>query len=357
LQGSLDVVLEDAGKGVPVWGHSIGEILIGSAPGAQKKAAVWVSLPRAGNRVKRVYLSVGTLLPHDLRVPLRWKLSVDGTSVSREFRPQISVDTDSGVYHKAIYDIRPIMARKIMEKDDHKVFFIYDALHPIKVVDVFLFGVFENDRGSYSVAYRTGAVALEPGEVYKADMNIGQSFGGARKAGVIIHSYNPDALIEVVAGGSRPYMVEGQGSHYVEVGVPYKGSPVPFSVKYRLGPSSLGSKTVIATEMVASEVSAPRPRPVLRVEGARRSGSTIIVEGWVENQGDGELEGAQVIAIALGVQLARKRLPRVEPGKKLSFRLHLDTSRLPLEPRRVAVRLVWRELGKTRLEIEEVELE
>jgi len=357
LQGTLDVVYEDSGKGVPVWGHSLGDLTVGSAPGAQTRGALWVPLPRAGNRVRAVYLSIGVVTPRDLRVPLRWRLAVDSTSIAREFRPQLSIDTDHGVYHKAIYDIRPVMARKIMEKDDHRVLVIYDALHPIRIVDVFMFGVFENEDASYSVSYRSGAVALAPGEVYKADMSIGQSFGGARKAGVIIHSPNPDAVVEVVAGGSRPYIVEGSGSYYAEVQVPYKGSPVPFSVKYRLPPGAASPKIVIATEMVASEVKAPSPSPVLHVESAKRSGKIILVEGWVENRGDGPLEGSQLIAIALGVQLARKRLPRVEPGGRMQFRLRLDASRLPLEPKRVSIRLIWRQLGKTRLEMEEVELE
>ena len=357
MNGSLEVVVEEAGRGVPVWGYALGEVRVGSAPGAQRRGAMWVPLPRAGEKVERLYLSIGLLLPPDRRVPLRWKLSVDNVSIAREFKPQFAVETDRGVYYKAVYDVKPVLARRIVEREDHKVLIIHDALHPITVMDVFLFGVYGSERASYSVAYRTGAVALQPGEVYKADMNVGYSFGGQRKAGLIIHSPGADAEFEVVAGGSRPGIATGQGSHYVEVVVPYKGSPVPFSVKYRETPYTFYPKTAIVTEMVAGEIQAPTPRPMLVVEKARREGRTIIVEGHVDNQGDGDLENAQIVAIALGVPLARRRVQTIPAGGRLDFRLRLDASRLPLEPRRVSVRLIWRLLGRTRLEVVDLDLE
>ncbi len=355
VSGVLDLVEESSGRGVPSWGYALGGPRVGSSPGAQRRGVVWLSLPRAGRSVESLLLSIGVFVEGRLRPPISWKLAVDGVSVSRELKPQFVVETDQGVYMKAIYDVKPILSRRVLSQEDHRVVVVRDAVHSIRVADVFMYARFANEKARYSVSYRTGAVALEPGEVYKVDANLGTHLGGERRAGVIVHSPYHDAVLELVAGGSRPEATVGQGSFFVEARVPYRGSPIPVSVKYRDPGYRFYPRVAVVSEAIVYEVVAPEPRPRLVVSGVERvDESRVRVRGYVENEGGEELVDAMIVAIAVGVRLARRRIRRVGPGERVEYDLLLDLSRLPIRPSRASVRLIWRSLGKTRLEAVEV---
>lgn len=354
VSGELDRVEESSGKGIPVWGYALGGPKVGSGPGASVKGALWVSLPRAGERVETLVLSVGVFVDFDVKPPLSWKLVVDGISVSREFRPQFVAETDSGVYLKAVYDVKPILAARVVRQESHKILIFRDAVHPIRVADVFLYSRFASEKASYSVSYWTGAVALEPGDLYKIDANVGRGFGGKRVAGVVVHAPYHDSQFEVIAGGSRVEKVTGQGVHYVEVGVPYRGSPVPVSVRYIDPGYRFFPRIGLISEVVVRELRAPAPEPKLVVDRVETVGDRVRVKGYVENVGDDTLESTMLVVLALGARLARRTLPPLKPGSRADFAVEFDVSRLPVKPSRASLRLIWRRLGETRLIAEDI---
>ncbi len=350
------MVEEASGRGIPAWGYALGGPRVGLAPGATTKGSVWLSLPRAGEKIERLLLSVGIFLDEEVRPPISWKLVVDGVSISREFRAQFSVPTDMGVYMKAIYDVKPILSKKVVERETHKITVYRDAARPIRMADVLLYARFKGEKGVYSVSYWTGAVALEPGESYQVNASLGKSFEGARKAGVIIHSPYHDASFEVIAGGSRPEKAVGEGSHYIETLIPYKGSPIPVYVRYENPGYKYYPKIAVVSEIIVSELLAPAPNPKLIVENVECSDDRVRVKGFVENIGDDILEPPMLVVIALGARLARKILPAIPPGDRVHFKVEFDISRLPIRPNRASIRLIWRRLGETRLVSEEARI-
>jgi len=357
MKGGLEPVEDGvAGRGVPVWGYSAPSISLGTAPGSRRRAVAWLTLPRAEGRVEAAYLSVGVLIEKGERFPVSWKMAVDGVSISREFKPQFTVDTDYGVYGRAIYDVRPVLARKLAEREDHKIFVARDAYRPVRVVDVFLYARYAVEGASYESSYHTGAAALEPGESVSVYANLGRSLGGGRKAAVTLYSPSHQARLRVVAGGSQPVEVAGLGGYLAEVTVPYRGSPVPVSVVYETPREPFYPKTAIVSDVVVAEVLAPEPRPEVEVEEVERLDSRLRVRLRVENRGDGVLANALLVAIALGTQLARARIERLEPGSAREVEITLDTSKIPVALRRVQVRLVWRHLGAPRNLILDVEV-
>lgn len=356
VSGALDRVEEAYGQGIPAWGYALGGPKVGSGPGAVSKGAMWLNLPRAGGSVERLLLSIGVFTDRDIRAPISWKLVVDGVSISREFRPQFIVETDDGYYMKAIYDVKPILASRVVGQESHKILVYRDAVHPIRLADALLYARFKSEKARYAVSYFTGAVSLEPGEHYKVDANIGRGFGGKRTAGVIVHSPYHDSAFELVAGGSRPERAVGQGVHYIQVSVPYKGSPVPVSVKYIDPGYKYYPRIAILTEAIVAELLAPAPEPRLVIGEVEVEDSRVRVRGSVENIGDDVLDSTMIVVLALGARLARRTLPPVEPGGSISFTLEFDVSRLPITPSRASVRLIWRRLGETRLVSREIQI-
>ena len=356
VTGGLDVVEEVSGRGIPAWGYALGGPRVGSAPGASTRGTLWVSLPRASEGIERLLLSIGVFVDHDVRPPISWKLIVDGVSVFREFRPQFQVETDWGVYMKAIYDVKPILSRRVIERETHKIVVIRDAVKPVRIADAVLYARYSSEKGVYSVSYWTGAVALEPGEGYQVNANLGRSMEGRRRAGVIVHSPYHDASFRVIAGGSRPEAAVGEGSHYIEASIPYKGSPVPVYIRYEDPGYRFYPRIAVVSDVFVAEVKAPEPRPRLVVEKVSVTDSRVAIEGYVENVGDDVLEPSMLVVLALGVRLAKKKLPRLEPGGKASFQVEFTIDRLPIRPSRANVRLVWRRLGETRIVSKEISL-
>ncbi len=356
VSGGLDVVEEASGRGIPAWGYALGGPRVGSGVGASTRGQLWVSLPRAGSKIEYLLLSIGVFVDEEVRIPVSWKLVVDGVSISRELRPQFIVHTDMGVYMKVLYDVKPLLSRRVFERETHKVTVYRDAVRPIRIADVLLYARYSSEKGFYSVSYWTGAVALEPGEGYQVSANLGRSFEGIRKASVIIHSPYHDASFRVIAGGSHPEVAVGEGSHYVETIIPYKGSPVPVYVKYEDPGYKFYPKIGVISDVIVSELKAPVPRPLLKVERVYQEDSNIIVEGYVENRGEEVLEPSMLVVIALGVRLSKVNLQKIMPGERRRFRLKFKVDRLPIRPNKANVRLVWRRLGETRVISEDVSL-
>lgn len=352
----LDVVEEASGQGVPVWGYALGGPRVGSGPGASVRGTMWVSLPRATGRVERLLLSIGVFTDRETRAPVSWKLAVDGVSVSREFKPHFAVEVDEGYYMKAVYDVKPILAGRVAGRESHKLIVYRDSVHPITLADAFLYARYSSEKARYTVAYRTGAVALKPGDHYRVELGMGRDLGGRRSLGVIVHSPYHDSGFEVVAGGSKPGTAVGRGPHYIEVSVPYKGTPLPVAFKYLDPGFKFYPRTAVLTEVIASELAAPAPNPKLVVESVESRGGRVRVKGYVENGGDDVLDPAMLVVIALGARLERGSLPPVEPGGRAEFTVEFDVSRLPVKPSRATLRLVWRRLGETRHVGEEVEI-
>ncbi len=342
MEGALEPVEEAVrGKGIPVWGYSFPRGLrLGTAPDSRRRGHTWITMPRAEGRVEAAYLSIGVVLGEGARVPFSWKLAVDGVNIAREFKPQFVVETDSGVYAKAVYDVKPVLASRLAEREDHRVFMARDAYHPVEVVDVFLFARYEGPY-EYSSSYLTGAVRLEPGEVYQASARLPQVPGGNRSAGIMIHSPSHLAEFEIVIGGSKPFHTGGGGSAFLEVPFTYRGSPVPLSIRYLRPSVPIYPKHAVVSDAIIVDLAAPAPRPRIVIESVVEEDGVVVVRGKVVNEGEGEMHDALLEVSAMTVQVHRERLGTLESGGERGFEARVPLNRLPVRPSRVQVRVSW----------------
>ena len=355
MEGALEPVEEAVrGKGVPVWGYSFPRGLrLGTAPDSRRRGHTWIILPRAESRVEAAYLSIGVVLGEGARLPLSWKLAVDGVNIAREFKPQFVVETDSGVYAKAVYDVRPVLASRLAEREEHRVFLARDAYHPIEVVDVFLFARYEGPY-EYSTSYLTGAVKLEPGEVYQVSARLPQVPEGSRSAGIMIHSPSHLAEFEIVIGGSRPFRAGGGDSTFLEVPFAYRGSPVPLSIRYVKPSVPFYPKHAIVADTIIVDLAAPAPRPRIVIESVAEEEGVVVVKGRVVNEGEGDMHDTLLEVSAMTVLVHRERLGTLEPGGERDFEVRVPVARLPVKPSRVQVRISWVHMARRETVAEDV---
>jgi len=301
LKGRIEPLEERVqGEGVPVWGYSFPDVSLGTAPGSRRRAVAWITLPRMPGSIEAAYLAVGVVAERGERFPVSWKLAVDGVNVAREFKPQLTVETDFGVYGRAIYDVKPLLSRRLAERDDHKIFLARDIYRPVRVVDVFLYARYRVDGARYASSYYTGAAGLEPGEMLNLYFDIGRSFEGRRTATVLLHLPSYQAKARIVAGGSEPLIVSGGNGQLASISIPYKGTPIPLSIVYERPTTIFYPKTMIVSDVIVSEILYPEPRPRLEVDEVKATGEIITVRGRIINEGEGDLLGALLVAIAVG---------------------------------------------------------
>ncbi len=332
MEGRLEELLKDQGSGVPLVETSTGREALGSGMGARNKLSLWMHIPPVEGKLKHALLTLGLEAPRQVATPIRVRVTLDKASVTREYKPQFSVGLDETIYYKAVYDVKPILASRIGKIRLHRLQLFYDLLHPIFFRDATLLVVMENPEARYALSMLTGAKSLEPGDVTVEYPPFYRSFGGARKAGMVIHSPYHDASFEVVVAGSRSEPVRGSGSHVVSVPFTYEGSLVPVSVRYVDPGYQYYPKRAILTDVYLEEVFVPRVELGVEVTSVSFEGGTVNVEASIHNSSTTPITGVIVTLLALGGQLAQKKFKSIEPGSSLEVRMRADISRLPIRP-------------------------
>ncbi|MCE4603765.1 MAG: hypothetical protein F7B20_02225 [Aeropyrum sp.] len=295
MRGVISGVLRLRGKGFIAYSTLQSQALLGYGGGATRKFSTRFSIrkPREA-RAERVMISIGLFLPTTLTLPVRWKLALDGVTLSREIKPQVVVGAENAKYARLVIDATPLLSQKFTERSVHSIFAFYDGAHPVTLADAFVVAAYSCEGSEYSVEYFTGAASLEPGEIYKTYAQLGPSMGGSRSAVVSAHIPNPKSVMELVAGGSRRERIRGPGYRVARVEVPYRGSEIPVAIIYRRPETPLYPKTVIAGDILVHEN---------RIEGfelkmergeVSKSGGSYIVSLKLSNEGREEVRDIRI---------------------------------------------------------------
>jgi len=269
------------------------------------------------------------------------RLKINGSTVAREYKPQFYVEIDEGLYYKAVYDVTPLVSRKLLEKSDHRLGVFYEHLRPLRVSDACLLAIFESQRASFSISYYTGAVSVQPGDVFKVNARLPGLIKGSRRALIGLHIPSSRSNVKLVAGGSDPLIVAGPGFIIAEIKIPYKGPEVPVAVLYEKPETSVYPKTVILTDIAVIESLYPEPLLEVSIIESRVDNEKVAIRGLATNSGAEAARDVRVSIISLGVKLAESGLGDLEPGAGMEF--ELSASKSPLA--RLSIRVEWVHLG------------
>ena len=238
------------GEGITSLSLSPANITLGQV-GGSKKGSMKLELPRPeGAETMEAFMSVGVITPSTLKPPVRWRLSLDNSTISRELKPQLSVELEEGYYHKVIYDVRPLLSRKLAERRIHSLVVSYDGAHLLTVVDVAIIARFRVNDARTSSAYFSGARVMEPGEKEMVYARIGQGAPGSlRRAYAMAFIPGASSTLRLAAGGSRPVEAQGPGVRILDVEVPFKGHEVPVALVYPDPGEPIYPKRLVASDV------------------------------------------------------------------------------------------------------------
>ncbi len=342
---SIGEVWNYRGKGVVSYSMSSPGIALGIGGETQRKASIKIPLPRPeGSEASTGFLSIGVITPPGLRLPVRWKITLNNTSISRELRPQVSSSLDDGqTYHKVVFDVTPLARMKLSGREVHQLTVIYDGFQPILLNDVTLAVLFEDEESRTSASLFSGAKSLEPGGKVIVYSRLGEYLGGVRRAAAMIYAPSTQSRLRFVAGGSEPRYSSGPGAKAVETEVPYKGYEVPVAVVYEEPENPIYPKTAVASDIVVVENSVEGPLLELKdVSIERAKAGKAVMTLQIRNRGSRDCDSAKLTVMAEDLTLAVKELGSIPQASALE---NLVEFYLPPHVSRINVRIEWKVKG------------
>ncbi|MCE4602951.1 MAG: hypothetical protein F7B18_07200 [Desulfurococcales archaeon] len=355
MDGKIVELAKGQGEGYVSYTSEYSGAQLGSSPGSVRRTFVSLFLARPeGSEPRSALLALGVRASKG-RSPFRWKVTIDGATVTREFKPQFQAEIDRGVYMRAVFDVKPLLAKRLAEKTSHRLVALYDSYQPISLADTSLIATFTGD-GRYVYSYHTGAVSLEPGEQVKIDASLG-GWIGRRTAIITLHLPSASSVVRVIAGGSEPVEVSGPGFRRILVRIPYKGSLVPVALKYLDPGERFYPRIAVVSDILVYDQIYPEPKLRVKVTGLEEEDGRVRLSGVVENTGIGPASRPMIIVLGMGIRLASKQLEDIiAPGESREFSLEASLDKTPVRPSTLTVRVVWSSLGRTVFEDDHVKI-
>jgi hypothetical protein len=346
LEGSLAKVYEGHGDGVAAFKALGVSSTLGSSGSALKSSYFKIPLlkPR-GCRVTVGLFSISISTPYTLRIPFRWRLELEGLTISREAKPQFTVQLEDSLFHKILFDVKPVLSTKGEGSavESYTLRATYDSAHPIVVRELSLFKVYTRPRLEHSATYMTGALTLDPGDTYTVTLSTPEPVGGDRVLTLTMITPSPRVTLNVVTGDDV-VEVSGQGFKVVEL-QPQRPGAVKVTIEYPRPEISIYPKKVVVTSMVLVENKTPIPPLSVQPEKVEVEGGRLRVKLSVANEGEEVAEDVHVTLRHAMINLKEARLGLIEPGGRADVTLEADTSKLPARTQRLLVVVTWSKDG------------
>jgi hypothetical protein len=346
LEGFLARVYEGRGSGIAAFKALGVSSVLGSGGFASKSS--YFKIPLAKPRECRVdvgILSVGVTAPPTVRVPFRWRLELEGLTISREAKPQFTVHLEDSLFHRIVFDVRPVLASKgeSVAVDSYTLKAVYDSAHPVVVRDISLFKVYSKPRLEHSATYMTGALILEPGDSYTLTLSPAEAVGGDRVLTLTLITPSPRVTLNVESGEDL-VEVSGQGFKVVEL-QPQQPGDVRVTIDYPKPEISIYPRKAVVTNVALIENKAPIPPLNIYPEKVEMEGGKLRVKLSLANEGREVAEDVHVILRHSMINLKEARLGSLEPGELVDVTLEADASKLPAKTQRLLVLVTWSKDG------------
>ncbi len=341
----LSKLYEGAGEGIVVFSTVGVESLLGSGGEASKRVSFRVpALRLRGCGVEASILSIGVAASNLVKPPFKWKLEMEGFTVSREFKPQLSVSLEDSTYYKALYDVKPLVSSsRHVGAGSYTLRALYDSAHPIFLREASLLIVYSKAGLKYSASYMSGLIVLEPGNDYTMELSLPEDVGGDRVAYVTLVLPSPKSVLSISSGIDNVELV-GPGFRLAEVKAP-KGRKVTVKVSYMQPQMKIYPRKALITGVLLVENALPTPRLDAVVESVEEQAGKLKIIVSVTNRGEEAAEEVQITLRHAGINVKEVKLGVIEPGETAQAILEVDKSKLPSKPQKMSLWLKWAREG------------
>jgi len=327
---------------VPIVNRSI----IGSS--ASKKLVMGVTMPYYGEEVrgKRVLVDLGLITPRDLIMPFRIIVSVDGVTITREFKPQEKGLIEEGLYGKAFYDATALLSSKIASTELHRMTILYTAEKPVIFEDSGVAVEYEGIKnGWYSYNILGGALIVEPGDILEVNAQLPESRSDYKELIFKLHVPSRHADLKIEVGGKKFDAGGTHGPVVVEAPVKYRGKNVRIYFYYNKPSERFYPSKAVVSTVALLECLVPRADVRIGETRTRIEQNSRIIELTLINQGEARADSVSVLAFLSGKNIARIEIGGLEPGGEA--RASIKIPEWVSGSGNILVRVLWRSYGRS----------
>lgn len=344
VEGRISSYSRGSGEGGAVaYSTAVDRVVLGA--GATKRLILGVTTPIYFEdlRASRVLVDLGVIVPRGIPIPFRLIVSMDGTTITREFKPQVSVEVEEGLYGKVVYDATALLSGKIASKDVHRFTIIYTAARPVIFEDSGMAVVYDGIKGGwYSYNLLGGAMVIEPGDIVEMNIELPESRTETKSLVLKMHVPSRHANIRVDVGGAILEAGGLVGPVVLEAPVKYRGRGVRVYFYYLKPEEKFYPRKAIISALAVMENIVPQASLEVRDARIEEAEGAPTISFTLLNKGEGGALGVQALVVSEGETLARKDIGRVESGEEVKVALKL---RKPPKGD-ILLRILWRGYGR-----------
>ena len=291
------------------------------------------SIPRGD--LEAAYLEVAVFTREE-RLP-KWRLWLDGFSITREFKPQYVLPVNDTLFAKVLFDVTPIYKS---ENPRHFVTIMYDGSTPITVGHVNLLIVRRTEEAFYNFVYLSGAQALVPGEAVEIEAELEEEPRGRGVLRVVGILPSKSARVAVSVNGGEPrYLGDAVGADELSFEDIEISKNNRVRVEHLSSDTSYYPKHFILSTLLLGEAVYKEPRIVFSDVKLEEG----VLKAKIANLGEAPPDSLFMVVMNMGIPLARLEIPSLEPGEVRDVELKL---KLPHGAHNLLLRAVARKLSK-----------
>ena len=312
--------------------------------GATKRLTLGMTTPYYGENIKivRALFDLGLIVSRDTPLPLRLLVSIDGATVTREFKPQALIEVEDGLYGKAVYDATALLAPRLTRSDLHRITVVYTAARPVLFEDAGLAVVYAGiDEGWYAYNMLSGALAMEPGDILAVDVELPESRIDSKTLIVKMHVPSRFAEVRVEAAGAKVEAGGITGPTIVEIPLRVKGRKTRVYIYYDKPSQKFYPNKLIVSSIVLLETRVPTAN-IRIVEATWTREGTLRVT--VENTSSVRADDVRILVFSQGSTLASLKAGSIEPGSSAEIIVPMSRADVP-SGSEALVRVMWRSYG------------
>ena len=353
VEGSLQLFGMESGSGEILYASNTYTAKLGGLS-YPKKAFIPLDLRvPANSRIRRAYLEIAAVVPSIQHT--KWRIWISGKPVTREFKPQVSVDSEEGYYTKSVYDVTPFLIN-MEEHSRHVVSVYYEGSQPIVVDHVGLLLLLDTTDSMHSYTYLSGALLLPPASEKSIPIElVSPPSNGDSTVRLIIKSPSKYAEARISLNGDEIARVTGVvGVEDLELRVPRLREKNVLTISHVQGGMSYFPKNLVVSTILCSTVFSHKPLLEIRKIEHVVSGEEVEIRTLIANRGDAETEKTLLVVMEHGSPLGRVELEPVKPGetREASMKIRVKKGYHVL-----TLRCIWSRRGKTEFVEEKIRIE
>jgi len=275
---------------------------------------------------------------------VKWRLWINNFPLTREFKPQNTIELKEEYFNKVLFDITPILHAR--ESEEVKLAIKYDGPGEIEINHANLVLAFEAKEAVSSYAYFSGALIIPPNESSKFNvpLNVIDKYSGELKAIALAKSRHSMASIYV--NNKEVFSLSGLSDleeiHVENIQVKNNNE---IEVKHEIHRENAIKKPIYLSTFILA--STKIIKPYIRIKDVKLitddKNPRLVIK--IVNVGQSRPDKLWLLLIDAGIIINRLKLPCLKPGEEheieMPFKKQLRSKHL------LSLRTVWTKLSRT----------